>query len=103
MLKIPTAAALRYQSGTSAFSGKTSDARNIPGAFIWRGKHAEGATDRAWIAVREGDKLVLLYMLKRSVTLRPRGIFAATRAETEPLIAQLGRAEVAVVTTRANT
>lgn len=93
-LRIPTAAA-QTAGGQDRNAGRSI--RNVPGLFLFRSE-----AGKLWAAVREADRLTLLYLLVRSVTLRGRGIFAATEREARPQIAALGNAEVRIVTARAN-
>lgn len=77
-LRIPTAAA-QTGAGVDRYIGQS--ARALPGGFIFRSK-----AGNLWIATREGAQLVLQYLLKRSVTLRARKVFATSLERMRPAI-----------------
>lgn len=93
-LRIPTVNA-QTGAGVDRYAGMSI--RGIPGSFLFR-----SAAGNLWAAVRDSGALKLLYLLKRSVTLRPRRMFAATLDRQRPAInAELRRAVTSVVA-RAN-
>jgi len=111
-LRIPTAAA---QSASGAeqqrFAGKSL--RQVAGLFLVR-----TLGGRLWIAEQQGrrgvargssetqgrgrSRIVLLFMLKKTATHRPRGLFAAVRGEMERELVGLARLEVTGIAARAN-
>ena len=121
--RIATAAA-KTGAGVDRNTGRSI--RDIPGSFLFR-----SAKGSLWAAVRtfgSGAKqisgkvrraaffgaqaalvgatkggLVLLYLLVKSVTLRPRSIFARVRREQERPVVEAVRAEVSLVVQKANT
>jgi hypothetical protein len=68
-LRIPTRHA-QTGAGVDRYAGMS--ARQIPDTVLLRGKKGG-----LWIMLRQGKKLTPLYLLVRSVTLRPRRMFAA--------------------------
>lgn len=94
-LRIPTAAA-QTAGGQDRNVGRSI--RDIPGAYLFRSE-----AGKLWAAVNDsGGRQTLLYLLVRSVTQRGRGIFAAVRNESQPLITALGGAQVSVAVRSAN-
>lgn len=97
-LRIPTSAALTA-GGIDRFKGMS--ARDIPDSFLVRTK-----AGRLWVAREVGGKnsrrVEFLYLLKRSVTLRPRGIFAAVAKEMSDWMSKEGRQLVTQVVRQAN-
>lgn len=93
--RIPTAAA---QTGAGVDRNAGRSILAIPGAFLFTSK-----TGRLWAAVSQNKRLVLLYLLVKSFTLRPRRIFARVRREQEPHATEAMRAEVSLVVQKANT
>jgi hypothetical protein len=77
-LRIPTRAS-QTAAGVDRLAGVS--ARTIAGGFIFRSKAAN-----LWIAARQGANLVLLYLLRRSVTLRARHIFRDSLRRMTPFI-----------------
>jgi hypothetical protein len=71
--------------------------RNIPGAFLLR-THA----GRLWAAVGTKNRLTLLYLLVKSITLAPRRIFQRTRTKAQPQCAALVGNAVSLVVREAN-
>lgn len=96
-LRIPTAAA-QMHSGVDRYTG--IGARDIPGAFILKSK-----TGNLWIAIRKGKRgvLTLLYLLKKSVTLRPRHIFARVRDQAQPEVVKITDETISAIVRKANT
>ena len=70
-LRIPTAQA-QTAAGVDRWAGRSS--RDIPGAFLMKSKRGN-----LWVAVSRGGKLVLLYLLKKSVKMKARRVFARAR------------------------
>lgn len=78
-LRIPTRE-MQTAAGVDRLAGRS--ARSIVGAFLLKSK-----AGNLWIAARgRGRELVLLYLLKRSVTFRPRRMFQRTLERMRPLI-----------------
>lgn len=92
--RIPTAAALT-QAGVDRNAGQSI--RAIPGAFLFTSK-----SGRLWAAVRTNRRLVLLYLLVKSVTLRARNIFSRIARSETPRVVEALRSEVALSVQRAN-
>ena len=89
-LRIPT---IEMQTGAGVDRLLGASARTIPGAFVYRSRSGS-----LWIAARRGGRLVLLYLLKRSVDIPARHAFAATTRRAAPIVAQtLGRAPALAV------
>jgi hypothetical protein len=80
------------------YSGRS--ARDIPGAFILKSK-----TGNLWIALRNGKRgaLTLLYLLKKSATLRPRHIFARVRDQAQPEVVKITDETISAIVRKANT
>jgi hypothetical protein len=97
-LRIPTSAALTA-GGVDRFRGMS--ARDIPDSFLVRTK-----AGKLWVVRETGGKnsrkLEFLYLLVRSVTLRPRGIFAAVAKEMDSWMSKEGRQLVTQVVRQAN-
>lgn len=92
--RIPTREA---QTGAGVDRNAGQSIRNIAGAFLVR-----TMSGRLWAAIAKGKSLVLLYLLVKSITLRPRHIFQRTRAKAQPqCVALIGNA-VSVVVVEAN-
>lgn len=120
--RVPTAAALT-PAGVDRNAGRSI--RDIPGTFLFR-----SARGHLWAAVRtygSGAKmirgkqaranffsaqsgmvgkttggLVLLYLLVRQITLKPRRIFDRVRKQSQPQVIETMRADVSLVVQRAN-
>jgi hypothetical protein len=92
--RVPTAAA---QTGAGVDRWAGMSIRDIPGAFLMR-----SATGRLWAAMGAGNRLRFLYLLVKSVTLKPRHIFERVKRQNEPRVVELMRSEVAVVVREAN-
>lgn len=94
--RIPTAAA---QTGAGVDRNAGRSIRDIPGAFLFQSK-----AGKLWAAVRSGKSaLQLLYLLVKSVTLKPRAIFARVRTQQTPSVVEAMRSEVTLVVNKANT
>lgn len=92
--RIPTAAA---QTGAGVDRWAGTSIRNIPGAFLLRSK-----AGRLWAAVNSNRQLQLLYLLVKSVTLKPRHIFGRVAREQSPKVVETMRAEITLTVARAN-
>jgi len=93
--RIPTAAA-KTPAGVDRNAGRSI--RNIPGAFLFTSK-----AGNLWAAMRNNaGPLVLLYMLVKSITLRPRKIFARVRREQQAPVVEALRSQVSIVVAQAN-
>lgn len=98
-LRIPTRAA-QTPGGSDRNAGRSI--RNIPGAFLlrlrtgslWAVRVVRGKGP-AREGPRRGSQLEFLYLLKRSVRLRGRGIFGLTTREVNAEAPALARVEVA--------
>lgn len=89
-LRIPT---VNAQTGAGVDRYLGMSIRDIAGAFLFRSK-----AGNLWAATRSGGALTLLYLLKRSVTLRPRHMFARSLERSRPSInAELSRAATTIV------
>ena len=95
-LRIPTAAA---QTAGGSDRNRGRSLRDVPGLFLLRSKRG-----KLWAAMstHRGRAITLLYLLVRSVTMRPRGLFAAVAREMEPVLRALGGERVASVVRKAN-
>jgi hypothetical protein len=99
-LRIPTAAA-QSPSGAEQqrFAGRSL--RAVAGLFAVRTRGG-----RLWIAERQGgpgsERITLLFLLKQTARMRPRGIFAAVRAEMERELLALGQVEATLLVAKAN-
>ena len=100
-LTIPTAAVLRPGSGTPLYP---QGARSLTDTFVWpNSKQVSLAGKRKWIAKSDGGELKLLYMLHPGpINERPRHIFRDSQKEAEPLIAEIGSAQMKIATVKAN-
>lgn len=89
-LRIPTRE-MQTGAGVDRMAGRS--ARSIAGAFLLKSK-----AGNLWIAMRgRGRELVLLYLLKRQVTFRPRRMFQRTLERSRAFIRQEFRNAVARV------
>jgi len=99
-LKIPTAA---VQTPSGAIKQEFSARGKQPGTFIWPNKRTPNLQARIktlWIARAKPGKrggLQLLWMLKRSVTLKPHRSFATLSTALAPKLLTMGRETLAVV------
>lgn len=82
-LRIPTAV-MQTPAGVDRLTGQSAKA--LGNTFFLRSK-----AGNLWIATRGRRKeLVLLYLLRRFATYRPRGIFAAVHQEMQAEFARIG-------------
>lgn len=94
-LRIPTAAA-QTAAGVDVNAGRS--VRGLAGYFVIRTR-----TGNLWIVRDRGGRVVdFMYLLKRSVRIRARRIFAVTRFHTEPLISRMFGGAVTQVVRVAN-
>ena len=85
MLRIPTRLA---QTGAGVDKNLGRSVRGLPGLFIFKSQ-----AGNAWIATRSAGQLQLLYLLKPSVTLRARRMFATTLSRSRQAVrAEFARA-----------
>lgn len=96
--RIPTREA-QTAAGVDRYAG--ASIRDIPGSFLLR-----SLGGKLWAAVRAGgaksQRVRLLYLLVRSITLKPRKIFARVSAKAAPQVVGGMRLEVAQVVAEAN-
>lgn len=93
--RIPTAAA-QTAAGVDRYKGQSI--RDIAGAFL-----VKTLGGKLWAAVTNGSRsLTLLYLLVRSITLKPRRIFARTREKVRPQVSAALSLEVSSVVREAN-
>lgn len=95
--RIPTGAA-QTGAGVDRWIGKSI--RDIPGASLFTSK-----AGKLWAATRAAGargKLVLLYLLVKQITLRPRKIFARVRDREQGAVAKIVGAEISVACGKAN-
>lgn len=92
--RIPTREA-QTAAGVDRNAGQSI--RNIAGAFLVR-----TMSGRLWAAIAKGKSLVLLYLLVKSITLKPRHIFQRTRDKASPQVTALVGNAVALVVHEAN-
>ena len=93
--RIPTAEA---QTGAGADKYAGQSIREIAGAFLVRTMGG-----RLFAAVSRGkNRIAFLYMLVRHINLKPRHIFARTRAKMQPAVVAVMYGEVSVVVQQAN-
>lgn len=93
-LRIPTAAA-QTSAGVDRYAGRSI--RDIPGAFLMKAK-----SGNLWAALRRGKEVVLLYLLKKQVRMKPRRIFARTAQGTKLAVLELTHNSVSAVVRKAN-
>jgi len=96
--RVPTAAA-QTAAGVDRYAGQSI--RDIPGSFLLRSK-----TGRLWAARNAGGRnsarVELLYLLVKSVRLKPKHIFGRVADRSRPKVVQLIGAEASLVVGRAN-
>lgn len=93
--RIPTAAA-KTAAGVDRYLGQSI--RDIAGSFLVR-----TLGGRLWAAVSQGrGRVTLLYLLARTITLKPRRIFARVSAKAAPQVDGALRLEVATTVQQGN-
>lgn len=93
--RIPTAAA-QTAAGADKYAGRSI--LDIQGSFLMR-----SLGGRLWAAINNGKRAVtLLYLLVRSITLKPRRLFARTSAKAAPQVVGGLRLEVSAAVAEAN-
>lgn len=92
--RIPTREA-QTAGGQDRYAGRSI--RDIEGAFLIRSK-----TGRLWAALARARFVTLLYLLVRTIKLRPRRIFHRVNERTKPKAVAVGRAEMTSVVNKAN-
>jgi hypothetical protein len=94
-LRIPTRH-MQTLGGSDRLAG--ASARTLTGTFFLRSK-----AGNLWIATRDrGNRLTLLYLLKKSVFQRGRGIFATVAREVNGVAGGVAQVEVSGFIRRAN-
>jgi hypothetical protein len=86
--RIPTAAA-QTGAGVDRLLGRSF--RDLPGGFLLRSKDG-----KLWGATRAGERLTFLYLFVKSITHSAHHVFGLTQARTQPEVAAILGAEVAV-------
>jgi len=97
-LRIPTAAA-QTAAGVDRFAGKSI--KDIPGAFLHRTKQGRLWAVRPRGGPRSG-RIEFLYLLLKTVRMRPRRIFARTRDTSRPQVVEITRGAIRTVVQKAN-